>query len=67
MQVDFGETFIHTESGQRKKIYVAAFILAHSRYRYAEFSYSRFDQDTGECISLFWRNDRGNCVFIGHQ
>lgn len=37
MQVDFGETFIHTESGQRKKIYVAAFILAHSRYRYAEW------------------------------
>lgn len=37
MQVDFGETFIYTESGQRKKLYVAGFILSHSRFKYVEW------------------------------
>lgn len=37
MQVDFGETVVFTESGKRKKLYVAGFILSHSRYKYVEW------------------------------
>src|SRR5699024_3914939 len=37
MQVDFGEIVAYTESGQRKKLYVAGFILSHSRFKYAEW------------------------------
>ncbi|WP_240378207.1 IS21 family transposase [Bacillus piscicola] len=37
MQVDFGEILIYTNSGQRKKLYVAGFILSHSRFKYVEW------------------------------
>lgn len=37
MQVDFGETFVYTETGQKKKLYVAGFILSHSRFKYVEW------------------------------
>ncbi|MDX8047253.1 hypothetical protein SH601_14885 [Gracilibacillus sp. S3-1-1] len=37
MQVDFGEIFIYTKSGQRKKLYLAGFLLSHSRYKYIEW------------------------------
>lgn len=37
MQVDFGETFVNMESGHRKKLYVAAFVLSHSRFKYVEW------------------------------
>lgn len=37
MQVDFGEKFVYTKSGERKKLYVAGFILSHSRFKYAEW------------------------------
>ena len=37
MQVDFGEIIVFTETGQRKKLYVAGFILSHSRFKYIEW------------------------------
>lgn len=36
MQVDFGEKWLQNVDGGRTKVYVAAFVLAHSRYKYAE-------------------------------
>src|SRR5699024_4669051 len=37
MQVDFGETFVHNAFGERKKLFVAGFILSHSRFKYTEW------------------------------
>lgn len=37
MQVDFGEMFVPTESGLRKKLYAAGFVLSHSRFKYVEW------------------------------
>ncbi|TWI56107.1 transposase [Halalkalibacter nanhaiisediminis] len=37
MQVDFGELKIRTFEGKWIKIYVIAFVLSHSRYKYAEW------------------------------
>ena len=37
MQVDFGEMILYTGSGERKKLYVAGFILSHSRFKYVEW------------------------------
>ncbi len=37
IQVDFGETFVYMNSGQRKKLYLAGFILSHSRFKYVEW------------------------------
>ncbi len=37
MQVDFGEIYIFTKSGQKKKLYLAGFVLSHSRYKYVEW------------------------------
>lgn len=36
-QVDFGETVLLTEYGDRRKVYCIRFVLAHSRYKYAEW------------------------------
>ncbi|MBP2637184.1 MAG: Integrase catalytic region [Firmicutes bacterium] len=36
MQVDFGEKWLKNVEGNRVKVYAAAFVLAHSRYKYAE-------------------------------
>lgn len=37
LQVDFGETWMQSIGGQRLKIRFAAFVLAHSRYKWACF------------------------------
>lgn len=37
VQVDFGEQVVYTESGERIKLYVAGFILSHSRFKYVEW------------------------------
>ncbi len=37
MQVDFGEIKVKTFEGKWIKIYVIAFVLSHSRYKYAEW------------------------------
>ncbi len=37
MQVDFGETFQKTPDNRTVKLYVIAFVLSHSRHKYAEF------------------------------
>lgn len=37
MQVDFGEIWLRNEKGQPVKLYTAAFVLAHSRYKYMEW------------------------------
>lgn len=37
MQVDFGEIIVDTSSGGRQKLYVAGFILSHSRFKYVEW------------------------------
>ncbi|SDI43338.1 Transposase [Alteribacillus persepolensis] len=37
MQVDFGEIKVKTLKGSSIKLYVIAFVLAHSRYKYAEW------------------------------
>lgn len=37
MQVDFGEIMVDTSSGARQKLYVAGFILSHSRFKYVEW------------------------------
>lgn len=37
MQVDFGEMKVKTHEGKVIKIYVIAFVLSHSRYKYAEW------------------------------
>src|SRR5699024_11407833 len=37
MQVDFGVMFVPTESGSRKKLYAAGFVLSHSRFKYVEW------------------------------
>src|SRR5699024_9124392 len=37
MQVDFGEIYAYTKLGQRKKLYLAGFILSHSRFKYVEW------------------------------
>ncbi|WP_102336574.1 IS21 family transposase [Salimicrobium jeotgali] len=37
MQVDFGETKVKTTEGKIIKVYVIAFVLSHSRYKYAEW------------------------------
>ena len=36
IQVDFGEKWLRNVDGGRTKVYAAAFVLAHSRYKYAE-------------------------------
>lgn len=36
LQVDFGEKWLKNVDGGRTKIYVAAFVLAHSRFKYVE-------------------------------
>ena len=36
LQVDFGEKWMRDVDGGRIKVYVAAFVLSHSRYKYAE-------------------------------
>ena len=37
MQVDFGEKKVRTIENKWKKLYVIAFVLSHSRYKYAEW------------------------------
>lgn len=37
IQVDFGEIIVDTSSGGRQKLYVAGFILSHSRFKYVEW------------------------------
>jgi len=37
IQVDFGETSVYKEFGQKVKLFAAAFSLSHSRYKYAEW------------------------------
>lgn len=37
MQVDFGEKKVRTTENKWKKLYVIAFVLSHSRYKYAEW------------------------------
>lgn len=37
LQVDFGEQKVKTTKGKTIKLYVIAFVLAHSRYKYAEW------------------------------
>ncbi|SIT01943.1 Colicin D, partial [Salimicrobium salexigens] len=37
MQVDFGESKVKTTEGKIMKVYVIAFVLSHSRYKYAEW------------------------------
>lgn len=37
MKVDFGEMTLTTASGGRQKLYVAGFILSHSRFKYVEW------------------------------
>jgi transposase len=36
LQVDFGEKWLKNVDGGRTKVYAAAFVLAHSRFKYAE-------------------------------
>jgi transposase len=36
LQVDFGEKWLKNVAGGRIKVYTAAFVLAHSRFKYAE-------------------------------
>src|SRR5690625_871999 len=36
-QVDFGQTWQKNEQGQSVKLYVVAFVLSHSRYKYKEW------------------------------
>ena len=36
-QVDFGQTWQKNEQGQSVKLYVVAFVLSHSRYKYMEW------------------------------
>lgn len=46
LQVDFGEQWMPNVEGGRTKAYVAAFVLAHSRYKYVEgqsFPYTSVD------------------------
>jgi transposase len=42
MQVDFGEKWMKDYDGNRVKVYVAAFVLACSRYKYAEVQMKPF-------------------------
>lgn len=37
MQVDFGEIIVYTAEKKSKKLYVIAFVLSHSRMKYAEW------------------------------
>src|SRR5699024_6957677 len=37
LQVDFGEIKVPTFEGKWKKLYVVAFVLSHSRYKYSEW------------------------------
>ncbi|HLV49519.1 MAG TPA: IS21 family transposase [Erysipelothrix sp.] len=37
IQVDFGEITVQTTQGGKAKLYVIAFVLSHSRYKYAEW------------------------------
>lgn len=37
LQVDFGETKVEKAEGKWGKVYVIAFVLSHSRYKYAEW------------------------------
>ena len=43
MQVDFGEIKVKTFDGKWIKIYVIAFVLSHSRYKYAEWQARPFN------------------------
>lgn len=36
-QIDFGQIWVTTEEKQRIKLYVVAFVLSHSRYKYMEW------------------------------
>lgn len=37
LQVDFGEQYMPAADGKRVKVWFAAFVLSHSRYKYIEF------------------------------
>ena len=37
IQVDFGQTVVKDKDGHNKRLYFIAFILSHSRYKYAEW------------------------------
>lgn len=41
-QVDFGETWMQTKQGGRKKVYFFSIVLSRSRYKYVEFTDSSF-------------------------
>lgn len=49
-QIDFGKTWVTRQDGTRIKLYVVAFVLSHSRYKYME----RWDKPytTREVIQL---------------
>ena len=52
-QVDFGEKVLQTTRGGSKKVYVAAFVLSHSRYRYAEAQSRPFTSD--DLVNIAYR------------
>lgn len=57
-QVDFGEKVLKTAKGGSKKVYIAAFLLSHSRYKYVEAQGRPFTSEnlvgiTGRCFAFF--------------
>lgn len=58
MQVDFGEKWMKSPEGEKVKVRFAAFVLAHSRYKYAYYQsrpFTTVDLVTAcrECFSYF--------------
>lgn len=58
VQVDFGEKVLKTAQGGSKKVYVAAFLLSHSRYKYVEAQGRPFTSEdlvgiTNRCFAFF--------------
>ena len=57
-QVDFGEKVLKTDRGGSKKVYIAAFLLSHSRYKYVEAQGRPFTSEdlvgiTHRCFAFF--------------
>ena len=60
MQVDFGQCEQRTTNGQTIKLYVAAFVLSHSRYKYMEWQDRPFT--TNDLVQI---HIRAFCYFGG--
>ncbi|WP_167630652.1 ATP-binding protein [Listeria valentina] len=57
-QIDFGQIWVTTENKQRIKLYVVAFVLSHSRYKYMEWWDHPFINEIYENTSIILTSNK---------